>query len=277
MSGLTAEAKAALQALGVAPTKRRGQNFMVRAADLEAIAETAGIGPGDDVVEIGPGLGFLTRSLLSRGARVAVVEKDFVMTRHLRAAFPGLRVLEKDILKADLSRDFGFEAPVTVVGNIPYNITSPILEWLIGQRRLLRAAYLTVQKEVGVRLAARPGGKEWGSLSAFVQYHAAVSVRRAIGRSSFYPPPKVDSALVELLFSGRPAVEVRNEPLFFSLIRRSFQKRRKTLLNALRSEGVPGALTRERLLAAFQGCGLDPRRRPETLSLQEWAALADRL
>jgi 16S rRNA (adenine1518-N6/adenine1519-N6)-dimethyltransferase len=277
MSDLRRELGATRAHLGVRPEKRRGQNFMVNETALEAIAMALPVEPGEAVVEIGPGLGFLTRRLVARGARVLAVEMDFVMTRHLRAAFPAdaVRVLEADILEVDLARDAAAERPSKVFGNIPYNITSPILEWLISQRALVREAALTVQLELAQRLLARPGTKEWGSLSVFLAFYAQVSLVRKIGRGSFQPPPNVDSALIRIVFSGTPRVRVTDEKVFFRTVRRAFQKRRKTLLNALEAED-PGCSKTE-LSAVFGRLGLDPRRRPETLTLEEWAGLSDQI
>jgi 16S rRNA (adenine1518-N6/adenine1519-N6)-dimethyltransferase len=277
VADLRGEAKAALARLGVRPEKRRGQNFMVDETALEAIAAALPVEKGETVVEVGPGLGFLTRAILKRGARVVAIEKDFVMTSHLRAAFPAseVRVLEKDVLECDLTRDAALERPAKVFGNIPYNITSPILEWLISQKPLVREAALTVQLEVAERLGARPGTKAWGSLSVFLAYHAEVELVRKIGRGSFMPPPNVDSALVRLKFSETPRVKVRNEKLFFELVRRAFQKRRKTLLNALESE--ESGLTKELLGRALREAGIDAKRRPETLAPEDWAGLSDRI
>lgn len=277
MAGLRGEVKASLARLGVRAQKRRGQNFMVDEAALDAVAGTLAVAPGEAVVEIGPGLGFLTRRLVACGARVIAVEKDFMMTRHLGAAFPSgdVRVLEKDVLEVDLARDAAPDRPSKVFGNIPYNITSPILEWLISQRPLVREAALTVQLEVARRLLARPGTKEWGALSVFLTFHADVTLVRKIGRGGFQPPPSVDSALIRLVFLDKPRVYVKEEACFFSTVRRAFQKRRKTLLNALESD-VSGS-TKAELAAAFDALGLDGRRRPETLTLEEWAVLSDRV
>ncbi len=277
MSDLRREAKAALAHLGVHPEKRRGQNFMINEAALDAIANALPVEKGETVVEIGPGLGFLTRRLVGRGARVIAVEMDFVMTRHLRSAFTAdtVRVLEADILKVDLARDLAPDRPSKVFGNIPYNITSPILEWLISQRHLVREAALTVQLELAQRLLAKPGTKEWGSLSVFLNFYAEMTLVRKITRGSFQPPPNVDSALIRIVFSETPRVRVADEAAFFRLVRPAFQKRRKTLLNALESD-APGRSKTE-LTAVFAALGVDARRRPETLTLPEWAALSDRI
>ncbi len=279
MPDLAAEAKAALRRLDVAPQRRRGQNFMVREDTLDAVAGALEIAPGEAVLEIGPGLGFLTRRLVAAGAKVTAVEKDRVMARHLRAMFPpgSLELIEKDFLDLDPERDLGPDPPRKIVGNIPYNITSPILEWVIRHRARLSAVALTTQWEVAQRLAASPGGKDWGALSVFVQFHCEVRVLRKIGREAFYPVPGVDSALIRLDLLPAPRHAPGDEGLFFRLVRAAFQKRRKTLLNALAAPEGRDCLSKSRLLEVFAATRIDPRRRPETLSLAEWASLSDSL
>lgn len=275
---LAREVQERLGALGVRASKWRGQNFMTDEPALEAVAEAASKDAREAVVEIGPGLGFLTRKLLERNSQVFAVEKDRALAAFLREHFRGraLRLLEKDVLQIDLLRDFGLEKPSNVCGNIPYNITSPILEWLVGQRRLVRRAVLTVQLEVAHRLSARPGNKNWGALSIFIQTHASVNLLRRVGRTSFSPAPKVDSAVIEIDFVKQTGFPARDRDLFFKIVRRAFQKRRKTILNALEDSNDP-AFSKTRLNECFHACGLDPRRRPETFTISEWAELSDAL
>lgn len=275
--GLAADVRTALAGLGVRPAKRRGQNFMVSEPDLAAIAAAVEAGPGDVVIEIGPGLGFLTRHLLRSGAHVVAVEKDFVMARYVQNTFHAdtghLTVLEKDALELDLKRDVPDALRVKVAGNIPYNITSPILAWLVAERERVSTAVLTVQREVGERLRAKPGTKEWGSLTLFLRLYADVEILRRLPPGRFYPPPKVESCVVRLRFLSAPRVPVENPAFFFALIRRAFQQRRKTVANALSAQ-TPAAFSRDRILAALQKASVDPMRRPETLTLEEWSVLA---
>jgi len=249
---------------------------MTREENLEAIAEALELREGDVVFEIGPGLGFLTRCLLKHQWRVIAVEKDAKFAKYLKEAFKDepLHVIESDILQLDLKKAPFLKSPVKITGNIPYHITSPLLEWLILQRALVSGAVLTVQWEVALRLMAKPGTKQWGALSIFVQVYARVELVKKIHKSHFYPAPSVDSAVVKLTFSDTSFYSIQNEEVFFGLVRRAFQKRRKTLLNSLK-EDENEKRSKQALLSAFEKVGIDPSRRPETLSIPEWAALAD--
>jgi len=275
---LSSEVKEALSALKTHPRKRFGQHFMVDPAALQAITGSLPDFSGP-VVEIGPGLGFLSRYLSDRGNTVWLIEKDRAMAAFLRAGFDTaqFKILERDVLSVDLKQDMGIASPVWIVGNIPYNITSPILEWVIRQRALVCGAVFTMQWEVARRLVASPGSKDWGALSFFVQFYSAVEVIRKIPKGSFYPPPKVDSAAVKLTFNPTGRVAVLSEERLFFIVRKSFQKRRKTILNALsdidsdRFEALP----KERVLGYLKRSGIEPTRRSETLTFEEWGRLSD--
>lgn len=270
---LTSEVRGVLAKLGVRPVGRRSQNFMV---DRQALTDIASAAcqqvSAAGVLEIGPGVGFLTRELLAQAPRVVAVEKDRVLAAYLREAYAGrpLEVVESDIIRLDPGRLSA--VPDRVAGNIPYGITSPILDWLVGHRRIFKSAVLTLQWEVAERLAAVPGTKDWAPLTIYLSMYADVAVLRKIPRSSFYPSPDVDSALIRLQLRGEPRVDAGDEAHFFRIVRAAFQQRRKTLLNALRG-AIPD---RER---AYWGehldrCGIDPMRRPETLTLEEWGKLS---
>lgn len=248
---------------------------MISEGTLRFIADSLNIQKGETVLEIGPGLGFLTKELLERGANLLAVEQDRRFAQFLEKKFEGcsVRIINDDILKTDLAALVTRGQKLKVAGNIPYNITSPILQWLIEQRQAVREAVMTVQYEVAVRLAAGPGTKDWGALSVFVQFYSDLSFLKKVGKESFYPSPDVESAVVRLVLLDEPRVRVRDEALFFQTVRKAFQKRRKTLLNALESEQFDKA----RLTPIFKALSIDPSRRPETLTLGEWASLADGL
>ncbi|MBI4352937.1 MAG: ribosomal RNA small subunit methyltransferase A [Candidatus Omnitrophica bacterium] len=271
---LIKKAKTILAQIGAAPRRKLGQNFMVSEQALSSIVEALSLDGQDTVLEIGAGLGFLTRRLLQKTERVIAVEKDPLFAHYLREAFKTapLKIVEKDVLDCRLERDFAVKGKVKVVGNIPYGITSPILGWLVGERRRVSESALTVQWEVARRLWAKPGTKDWGALSVFAQFYSEVSLVKKIGRGNFFPAANVDSAVVRLVFPEKPLYRVRDEEKLFGIVRRAFQKRRKTLFNALKDR--TGAADRP-LLPIFAELRIDPKRRPETLSIEEWAALSE--
>ncbi len=277
MPGLKEEAKYLLRQLEAAARKKLGQNFMVDEGALEFIANALAFKKEEPVIEIGPGLGFLTRFLLNHGASVTAVEKDPAYADFLRNFFKHkkFRLVEADVLKTRIADLAPADIPVKVCGNIPYNITSPILEWLILQKTAVSQAVLTVQWEVAERLKAVPGTKEWGPLSIFLQYHADVETLKKIGAGAFSPAPKVDSAVIRVVFPRIPKYAVSDEALFFRLVRRSFQKRRKTLLNSL-ADDADGRFSKAGLARVFEQANIASSRRPETLTLPEWTILTSR-
>ena len=247
---------------------------MTHEDDLRFIAQSVSAQAGERVLEIGPGLGALTSALLEIGLQVAAVEKDRALAAHLEKQFSGapLEILCRDILTVDLARDLGVTSPIAVSGNIPYNITSPILFWLVEQRARVKSAVLTTQLEVAQRVAGKPGHEGWGAVSVSLGAYADVHFLRKIPSSHFYPPPKVDSAVIRVDFLPKPRYDADCRELFHALVARAFRKRRKTLLNALEEEKT--GHTKARLSEAFSGAGIDPKRRPETLEIAEWVLLA---
>ena len=228
MPALIQEAKSYLAGLNACARKKLGQNFMIRENELAFMADSMRWSEGESVLEIGPGLGFLTRALIQRKLKVMAVEKDRRYAGFLEDYFRGqaFRVFEQDILEIDLEKNLGITSPIRVIGNIPYAITSPILQWLIRQRKLIREAVLTTQWEAADRLTAGPCVKSRGSLSIFVQLYANIKLIKKISSTSFYPIPKVDSAVIKIEFLEQPRFEIRDEENFFKLVRRAFQKRR---------------------------------------------------
>ncbi len=261
---------------GLRAKKSWGQNFLADPAVLDGIARLAVERPGEVVVELGPGLGHLTERLLAHGARVVAVERDRDMARVLRAEFgDAIRLAEADAARADLAA-LGREAPggpaagrVAVAGNIPYHLTSPILFSLLDQAAGISRAVLLVQEEVAERLAASPGSKDWGVPSVLLQQRGPVEIERRVPRGAFHPPPRVDSAVVRLDLHGRePACA--DPDRFRLLVKAGFGQRRKTLRNALEAGRVASP---EALRAALEAAGIDPSRRGETLSVEEWEAV----
>jgi 16S rRNA (adenine1518-N6/adenine1519-N6)-dimethyltransferase len=251
--------------------KSWGQNFLGDEVILDDIARLAAPRPGTRVVELGAGLGHLTARLLARGAEVTAVERDRDMARVLRGEL-GDRVtlLEADAARLDYAA-LAVGGPIAVVGNLPYHLTSPILFDLLGQPgHVVRAVFL-LQREVAERLAASPGQKAWGVLSVFLQREAEVSVERIVPPGAFFPPPKVHSAVIHVGFRPpAPAAAVIDDARFRALVKSGFAQRRKTLGNALKAGKVAPP---EALAAALAAAGVEPGRRGETLTIEEWAAM----
>lgn len=270
-------AKRTLEALHLAAKKRFGQNFMNDEGDLRFIADSLGACAGEAVLEIGPGLGALTAALLEKGLQVKAVEKDHSLADHLKIFFKdsSLEVFCRDILAFDLAGDLKRVSPIAVCGNIPYNITSPILSWLVEHRAFVKSAVLTMQYEVAERLTGKPGHKAWGAVSVSLQAYADVTFLRKIPRSHFFPAPKVDSGVVRLDFLPHPRFETGDKDIFHEIVSRAFQKRRKTLLNALENEAKGHG--KAKLGQVFSVLGIDPKRRSEMLSVSEWVLLAHHL
>lgn len=266
----------ALAARGLAPRRRFGQNFLVREDLAERIVESCHLREDDVAVEIGPGAGALTPLIAQRVRRVIAVEKDLGLAELLReelAALARVEIVEGDFLEFDLAaaaRAHGVEK-LAVVGNIPYNITTPVLEHLFASRAAVRSAVLLVQHEYAARLAAAAGTPEYGSLTLFARYHALMEPLMTVRSGAFWPRPTVDSMLVRFFMRERPPVEVPSESLLFRIVRGSFQMRRKQLLNTLEEALGIGKPEVERMSRA---AGIDPRRRGETLTLEEFAKLA---
>ncbi len=263
--------RALLRKYGLRAKGSWGQNFLCDVEILDHIARLAVARPGERVVELGAGLGHLTARLLALGAEVIAVERDRDMARVLRGELGDrARILEANAVKVEYAALAGAgPARVTVVGNLPYHLTSPILFSLLDQADHVSRAVFLVQREVAERLAARPGTKAFGLLSVLLQHRAEVRIERRVPPGAFLPAPAVESAVIRVEV-GPPRAEVADAARFRRLVRAGFAQRRKMLGNALRAARLaPPA----RLEAALAAAGIDPARRGETLSVEEWAAL----
>jgi 16S rRNA (adenine1518-N6/adenine1519-N6)-dimethyltransferase len=260
---------------GLAASKSRSQNHLVDTRVLEDIVELAGPQPGRQILEIGPGLGILTGALLDRGAAVTAVEIDPRLVGHLRSRFAelgdgSLRLMEANVLDVPVGELV--EPPYDLVANLPYHITSPVMHHVLGNEPRPQRFVLMVQREVAERIAAAPGDMSY--LSVFVQYHAEVRVARTVPSSAFEPAPAVQSAL--LVGEVRPRrLSEEHEERLWRLTQAGFRERRKMLHNVLPRQ-LP-QVGRERFVAALEEVGVAPDRRPQTLSVEDWMALADAL
>jgi 16S rRNA (adenine1518-N6/adenine1519-N6)-dimethyltransferase len=253
--------------------KSLSQNHLADGAVLERIMEVAGVRPGERIVEVGPGVGILTAQLLAAGASVTAVELDFRLAGHLRARFAdeaGLTLVEDDFLDVEIA-DVAQE-PWALVANVPYHITSPILHHVLGTEPRPTRFVMMVQKEVAQRIASPPGGMSY--LSVFVQYHAEVELAFTVPAAAFEPAPEVDSAILVGETKPRRLGEVDEDELW-RLVQAGFRERRKMIHNVLARQ-LPG-LARERVDSALVACGIEPDRRPQTLSVDEWMALREAL
>ena len=259
-------------------SKGFGQNFIINPGVCPRIAEASGIGPGWGALEIGPGIGVLTEQLAERADKVVSVEVDTRLQPLLAetmAGHPNFKLVLGDVLKVDLAALLKAEfpgMPVAVCANLPYYITSPILMRLLEERLPIRSITVMVQKEAAQRLCAAPGTRQAGAISYAVAYYAAPELLFTVQPGSFYPAPKVTSAVIRLTLHDTPPVQPANgdERGLFRLIRAAFSQRRKTAANAV-AAGL--GLPKSRVTAALQAAGLDTRLRPEQLTLADYCAL----
>lgn len=270
-----------LDRYGIRFRKRFGQNFLIREDVVEDIVSSAGITKEDAVIEIGPGIGTMTQVLAEHAHSVTAVEIDRDLVQVLKETLSGYdntEVICGDILKVDLRalvREKGDGRPVKVVANLPYYITTPILMELLESGAGFESITVMVQKEVAERVQAGPGTKAYGVLSLAVQYRADPEIVLDVPASSFMPSPNVDSAVLHLKLFEKPAVAVKDEEFLFRLIKAAFGQRRKTMVNAV-SSGALG-ISKQQAAQALAAEGLSPQVRGETLSLEQFARLSDRL
>jgi 16S rRNA (adenine1518-N6/adenine1519-N6)-dimethyltransferase len=276
--------KEVLNRFSITAKKSLGQNFLTDTRILQRIADAAQLSGDDGALEIGPGLGALTEYLAQTAGNVVAVEIDQRLLPVLGATlkeYPNVHIVHGDVLKLDLEelwqQHFRPDQQVIVAANLPYYITTPIIMKLLESRVRLNNIVVMVQKEVADRLAARPGGKQYGSLSIAVQYYCEPEMVCIVPRAAFIPQPGVDSAVIRLRVREEPPVRPNDEQHFFAVIQASFAQRRKTILNNLLHSSLCAGIDRPALEATLQQAGIDPSRRGETLSIEEYARLSDTL
>lgn len=262
--------------------KKFGQNFLVDSSILDRIIESAQITKEDCVLEIGPGIGTMTQRLAEEARAVVAVEIDRNLLPVLAdtlSAYENVTVINADILKLDLNRiveEHNGGRPIKVVANLPYYITTPIIMALFEKKVPLHSVTIMVQKEVADRMRVGPGTKDYGALSLAVQYYAKPEIVTKVPAGCFMPKPNVDSAVIRLTRYEKPPVEVEDETWLFAVIRASFNQRRKTLANGLANAGYPG-IGRRQVEEVLSAMGLAAAVRGETLTLEQFAELSDRL
>jgi 16S rRNA (adenine1518-N6/adenine1519-N6)-dimethyltransferase len=258
----------------VSPRKSLGQNFLVDENIISRIIQAAQITKDDTVIEIGPGMGAMTKDLAVAAGRVIAIELDERLFRKLKAELKDADNL--DLILGD-ALTFPYESlpgPVKVAANLPYYISTPIITRLIDARENISAMVLMLQKEVAQRITAKPGGKEYGYLSVMVQLWTEAVNLFDVPKEAFTPVPKVDSAVVRLKVRGAPAVRVPDLVFFEKVVSAAFSQRRKTLRNSLKNSGVTEPSRFDAAMELALKSGIDPMRRAETLSLSEFATLA---
>ncbi len=260
--------------------KSLGQNFLVDPNILRNIVAAADLDESKGALEIGPGIGALTQHLADVAGRVVAVEIDqrlFPVLKETLAEYPNVQLIHGDILKIDLEEllkeHFQDMSQVSVVANLPYYVTTPIVMKLLEARLPLEHIVVMVQKEVAERMGAAPGTKQYGSLSVAVQYYCEPKVVAIVPGSVFIPRPDVDSAVIRLTVRSKPPVEVKDELFFFEVMQSCFVQRRKTLWNNMVSKF--GKDNKDQLIRALERSNIDPSRRGETLSIAEFACLAE--
>ena len=267
---------------GLQLSKSLGQNFITDRNILEKIIEGAGVEDGDLVIEIGPGIGVLTAELAERASFVTAVEIDgrlIPILEETLSEYDNIRIVNQDILKTDLGRiieesrqDGRFTGKVHIIGNLPYYITTPIIMKLLEEQVPADSITVMMQKEVADRIRSAPGSKTYGAISVAVQYYCRVTKVTDVPKESFVPRPKVESTVLNLEPLDAKAIELKDEKVFMRCIKAGFAQRRKTLLNSLASAGGMDKDKVKRILAA---AGIDPGRRAETLTVEEFGRIAN--
>lgn len=276
----TASVHSLLKKYGIRPKKNLGQHFLAAMPTIEKIVAALGPDQNDCVIEIGSGLGIMTRLIAKQAGRVIAIERDHALldiARKELADIKNIAWIEGDVLKQKISelccdKNCRFK----IAGNLPYNISSPILFWMLDQRSLISSALIMLQKEVAVRIAAKPGNKDYGILSVLTQAFADVEKLFDVSAKSFAPPPEVTSSIVRLNFTTKAKIEPEFETRFREIVRAAFGKRRKTIRNALL--GAHGLkLSADNIDRALTLASIEPKQRPETVSVEEFAILAKEL
>lgn len=266
----------------IKPNKRLGQHFLVDKEILKQIITSASLSKEDIVLEIGAGIGILTTQLVPLVSKIIAIEIDTNLINILKqelAVYTNVVLIKDDILKVNWGQILqfpiqGLPPKIKVIANLPYYIVTPVILHLLQAKEFFSTMILMVQKEVGDRILAKPGSKIYGALSVFVQYHTQVRLVCEVNKRCFFPQPKVNSLVLKLDVLKSPVISVKDEQFFFQVVRSAFSKRRKMLINAISSNL---GISKDNLARLLTECGIDPKRRGETLSLEEFGKLAGKL
>lgn len=254
-------------------SKKLGQNFLIKRGIVDEIVHAAELRPGEPVLEVGPGIGTLTQGLAQSGADVTAIELDRRLLEVLDttlASYDNVRIIHGDVLKLDVPSIMNHK-PFKVVANLPYYITTPIIMSLLESKLPIERLVVMVQKEVALRMIAKPGTKDYGALSVAVQYYTEPDIVLDVPPKSFLPAPAVTSSVIRCVLRDKPPVDVIDEKLFFRVVKAGFAQRRKTFSNTMKTTG----LTRDRIEELLAKANIDGQRRGETFTLQEFADVAN--
>ena len=254
-------------------SKKLGQNFLIKRGIVDEIVHAAELTVGEPVLEVGPGIGTLTQGLAQSGADVTAIELDRRLLEVLDttlASYDNVRIIHGDVLKLDVPTIMNHK-PFKVVANLPYYITTPIIMSLLESKLPIERLVVMVQKEVALRMVAKPGTKDYGALSVAVQYYTEPDIVLDVPPKSFLPAPAVTSSVIRCVLRDKPPVDVIDEKLFFRVVKAGFAQRRKTFSNTVKTTG----LTRDRIEELLAKANIDGQRRGETFPLQEFADVAN--
>ena len=254
-------------------SKKLGQNFLIKRGIVDEIVKAADLQEGEPVLEIGPGIGTLTQGLAQSGANVTAIELDTRLLEVLDttlAQYSNVTIVHGDVLKLDVPSIMHYE-PFKVVANLPYYITTPIIMSLLESRLPIERLVVMVQKEVALRMVAKPGTKDYGALSVAVQYYTKPDIVLDVPPKSFLPAPAVTSSVIRCVLRDKPPVDVVDEKLFFRVVKAGFAQRRKTFANTMKTTG----LSKDRIEELLVKANIDGQRRGETFNLQEFADVAN--
>lgn len=254
-------------------SKKLGQNFLIKRGIVDEIVHAAELTPGEPVLEVGPGIGTLTQGLAQSGADVTAIELDRRLLEVLDttlASYENVRIVHGDVLKLDVPTIMNHK-PFKVVANLPYYITTPIIMSLLESKLPIERLVVMVQKEVALRMVAKPGTKDYGALSVAVQYYTEPDIVLDVPPKSFLPAPVVTSSVIRCVLRDKPPVDVIDEKLFFRVVKAGFAQRRKTFSNTMKTTG----LSKDRIEELLAKANIDGQRRGETFTLQEFADVAN--
>ena len=254
-------------------SKKLGQNFLIKRGIVDEIVHAAELTPGEPVLEVGPGIGTLTQGLAQSGADVTAIELDRRLLEVLDttlASYDNVRIVHGDVLKLDVPTIMNHK-PFKVVANLPYYITTPIIMSLLESKLPIERLVVMVQKEVALRMVAKPGTKHYGALSVAVQYYTEPDIVLDVPPKSFLPAPAVTSSVIRCVLRDKPPVDVIDEKLFFRVVKAGFAQRRKTFANTMKTTG----LSKDRIEELLAKANIDGQRRGETFTLQEFADVAN--